>query len=533
MIRKIRTQVFWSIVGFSILFVWLGWPWLLGLAITLPLVLLGVWDVVQTRHNLLRNYPIVGHLRYFIEGTGDELRQYIVETNTGGRPFNRDQRSLMYQRAKDVSDAKPFGTELNVYEEGYSWITHSIEPKPVAKDPVSAFRVNVGAPGTAKPYSCSVYNISAMSFGSLSGPAIRALNKGAQMGNFAHNTGEGGISRYHREFGGDLVFQIGTGYFGCRTPEGLFDPERFADQARDDAVKMIELKISQGAKPGHGGILPASKVSAEIAEARGIPEKKECLSPAYHTAFDTPLGLLEFLAQLRELSGGKPVGFKLCMGQLREFFGICKAMMESRLLPDFITIDGAEGGTGAAPIEFSNHVGLPLREGLVIVRNSLVGLGLYDDVRIGAAGKLVSAFDIAVAIALGAHWCNTARGFMLAVGCIQAQACHTNECPVGVATQNPRLARAVVASDKGERVYNLHRNTVHALAAVTAAAGLDNPWELHPGLVYERTAPTEIRSYAELYDLFEPGQLLEDRASERLQPYWDAARADSFRLGVG
>ena len=279
MVRKIRTQVFWSIVGSSILFVWLGWPWLLGLAITLPLVLLGAWDLVQTRHNLLRNYPIVGHLRYLIEGTGDELHQYIVESNTDGRPFNRDQRSLMYRRAKDVSDKKAFGTELDVYEEGYSWIAHSIVPKPVAKDSVNAFRVNVGAPGTAKPYSCSVYNISAMSFGALSGPAIRALNKGAQMGNFAHNTGEGGISRYHREFGGGLVFQVGTGYFGCRTPEGLFDPDRFADQARDDAVKMIELKISQGAKPGHGGILPANKVSAEIAEARGIPEKKECVSP--------------------------------------------------------------------------------------------------------------------------------------------------------------------------------------------------------------------------------------------------------------
>jgi len=527
-IRKLRDQIWWAVILLSVAFLVLGGVWYWALLVTIPLSLLGTYDHFQTRHSLLRNYPIVGHLRFLIEGTGAELRQYIVESNTEGRPFNRDMRSLIYQRSKNVSDKKPFGTELDVYEPGYAWLAHSIAPKSPPENAATEFRVSVGGPNTSQPYSASVYNISAMSFGSLSGPAIRALNKGAAKGGFAHVTGEGGISKYHREFGGDLIWQIGTGYFGCRTADGNFDAAHFTEQAQWDQVKMIELKISQGAKPGHGGILPARKVTAEIAEARRVPEGKTVVSPAHHTAFSTPIGLLEFLADLRERSGGKPVGFKLCVGRPHEFFAICKAMIRTEIAPDFITIDGAEGGTGAAPIEFTNHIGLPLKEGLILAHNALVGVGLRDSVRIAASGKLVSAIHLANAHALGADWCNSARGFMFALGCIQAQTCHTNECPVGVATQDPKLARAVVASDKGDRVYHFHRNTVQALAEVVGSAGLAHPGELNADHIYQRTSQTEIHTLAGLYSFFEPGQLLEDRASPTLQRHWDAAQAESF-----
>jgi len=528
-IRNIRTQLFWGVIVLTVVFVALRGAWLWGLLATVPLIALGCWDLLQTRHNLLRNYPLVGHLRYLIEDTGAELRQYIVESNTEGKPFNRDQRSLVYQRAKGVTDKKPFGTELDVYAEGYGWLAHSIVPKPVDPDPIESFRIRVGTPGTEQSYSCSVYNISAMSFGSLSGAAIHALSEGARRGRFAHDTGEGGISRYHRAGGGDLIWQIGTGYFGCRRPDGRFDADRYRDQAREPQVKMIELKLSQGAKPGHGGILPGAKVTPEIAEARGIPIGKDCVSPSYHTAFGTPIGLLEFIQKLRELSGGKPVGFKICIGQPHEFYAICKAMLKTGILPDFVTVDGSEGGTGAAPIEFSDHIGLPLREGIMFVRNALAGLDIHDKVRIAAAGKRVSAFDIAQAMALGADWCNTARGFMFALGCIQAQSCHTNKCPVGVATQDPRLTRAIVLADKADRVHRFHEHTVHALAEVTAAAGLTHPHQFHPRLIFQRTSPTEIHSYAGLYDYETTGALLEDKAPTRMQSYWDAARPDSFQ----
>ena len=528
MIRKIRTQILWALLVASIVLGWLGGPWLYGLIGTVPLVLLGVRDVLQTRHSLLRNYPIVGHMRYLIEGTGAELRQYIVESNTEGRPFNRDMRSLIYQRAKNVSDKKPFGTELDVYEEGYGWLAHSMVPKAVCEHPDKLFRIDVGGDDVTQPYSCSVLNISAMSFGSLSGAAIHSLNKGAAKGVFAHNTGEGGISRYHREGGGDLIWQIGTGYFGCRNSEGGFDAGLFGEHARESRVKMIEIKISQGAKPGHGGILPGKKVTREIADARKVPVGETVYSPAYHTAFSTPIGLLEFVRECRKLSGGKPVGFKLCVGRPHEFFAVCKAMHETGILPDFITVDGAEGGTGAAPIEFSDRIGLPLKEGLVFVHNALVGINVRDKVRVAAAGKLVTAFHLASAHALGADWCNSARGFMFSLGCIQAQTCHTNECPVGVATQNPRLARAVVVSDKSERVFHFQRNTVKALAEVVAAAGLGHPNEISPAHIMERTSQTEIRTFARLYNFFEPGQLLEGKANDLLQRHWDAAQAESF-----
>ena len=531
MIRKLRTQLFYGLVALSAMLVVLGqWMpgFLWGLLATVPLVILGLWDLLQPRHNLLRNYPIIGHLRYLIEDTGAELRQYIVESNTEGKPFSRDQRSLMYQRAKGVSDKKPFGTELNVYAEGYTWLTHSMAPRPVAERPVQTFRIQVGGDACRHPYSASIYNISAMSFGSLSGSAIRALNKGAKLGDFAHNTGEGGVSRYHEEFGGDLIWQIGTGYFGCRTADGDFDADRFAAQATHRQIRMIEVKISQGAKPGHGGILPAAKITPEIAEARGVPRGADCVSPAYHRAFGTPIELLEFMARLRELSGGKPVGFKLCVGRPDEFFAVCKAIVQTGLAPDFITVDGAEGGTGAAPIEFSDHIGLPGREGILLVHNALVGINVRESIRIIAAGKLISGFDIAVALALGADLCNTARGFMFALGCIQAQTCHTNQCPVGVATQRRSLQRALVVSDKAQRVWNFHRKTVAALAEVVAAAGLDDPAQLQASHIFQRTSPAEIKSFDQLYTFYEPGQLLDDRAGTRLQRFWDIADASRF-----
>jgi glutamate synthase domain-containing protein 2 len=369
-----------------------------------------------------------------------------------------------------------------------------------------------------------------MSFGALSGNAIRALNEGARRGNFAHNTGEGGISRYHSEPGGALIWQVGTGYFGCRNPDGSFDPDKFAEAAKGESVKAIEVKISQGAKPGHGGILPAAKISPEIAQARGVPMGKDCISPPGHSSFDTPIGLLEFVTRLRELSGGKPVGFKICIGRPEEFFAICKAMVETGLLPDFIVVDGAEGGTGAAPIEFSDHLGTPLKEGLILVHNALEGIAVRDKIKIGASGKLTSAFEMAAALALGADWCNTARGFMFALGCIQAQRCHTNACPVGVTTQDKSLARALVPSDKATRVYNYHAKTVQALAEVLGAAGMDHPSELRPRHVIQRLSPTHVESYDQLYEHFETGQLLEGRANAALQRYWDLASPKTFRI---
>ncbi len=531
-IRKIRMQVLFGMLALTAVCIVLGVFWrtwvLWGLVFLVPSVIWGLVDLTQKQHSLLRNYPLIGRLRYIIEGTGAEMRQYIVESNSEGRPFDRERRSLIYQRSKNVEDKKPFGTEKNVYDESYGWLTHSMCPKPVDPDPVSNFRVVVGGPDCRHPYNSSIYNISAMSFGSLSAVAIQALNQGAGKGRFAHNTGEGGFSRYHRE-GGDVIWQIGTGYFGCRADDGTFDPDRFASEASHDAVKMIEIKISQGAKPGHGGILPGHKVTAEISAARKIPIGQECVSPAYHTAFSTPRGLCEFVARVRELSGGKPVGFKLCIGRLDEFFGVCKAMVETGITPDFITVDGCEGGTGAAPIEFSDNVGMPLKEGIVTVHNSLVGTGLRERVRIMASGKIVTAFDMVAACALGADICNSARGFMFALGCIQAQACHTNECPVGVTTQDPRLTRGLVVPLKSERVYNFHRNTVKAFAEVIAAAGLTQPDQIEPRMIFQRTSPTDIRSFETLYSRMEDGQLLNGGSpGELLQPHWDAASPDRF-----
>jgi len=499
-----------------------------GLAVTGPLLALGLYDRSQKKHSILRNYPVLGRMRFLLEGTGPEIHQYFVESNTSGRPFNRDYRTLIYERSKNIDGVKPFGTELDVYSAGYGFISHSIAPKPIVEDAGRNVRVDVGGPHCAKPYSASVINISAMSFGALSANAIRALNTGAKMGGFAHNTGEGGFSAHHREPGGDVIWQVGTGYFGCRNDDGSFNVDMFAEQASAEPVKMIELKVSQGAKPGHGGILPAAKVTQEIANARKVPIGQDCFSPPGHSAFSTPIELCEFLVKLRDRSGGKPVGFKICIGEAREFFAICKAMTETGIVPDFITVDGGEGGTGAAPQEYSDHLGMPLREGLIIVHNALVGIGVRDDVRIAASGKRAASHEIASAMALGANWCNIARGFMFSVGCIQSQQCHTNKCPVGVATQDARLENALVVEEKAQRAYNFHKNTVQGLAEMTAACGLDHPNEFTPRHLYERVSAHDVRRFDQLYDFFEPGQLLDNKAGPVLQRSWDEASPKTF-----
>jgi len=530
----------WGSYLFTIAFIALGillTPWLfLGLSISLPLAALSIWDRCQDKHSILRNYPILGHLRFFFESIRPEMMQYFVETDTAGRPFNRNERTVVYERSKNVLDDKPFGTELNVYSTEYEWLNHSIAPRPKAdghgisstESPSDPFRVTIGGPQCTKPYSASIYNISAMSFGALSGHAIMALNKGAKKGGFFHDTGEGSISPYHRKYGGDLVWELGSGYFGCRTEDGNFDQAKYAEQAVEDQVKMIEIKVSQGAKAGHGGVLPAAKISKEIAETRGIPVGKDCISPAFHKAFGTPIEMMQFIELLRTDSGGKPVGFKICIGRPSEFLGICKAILETEICPDFIVIDGAEGGTGAGPIEFLDHMGTPLTEGLLFAHNALIGTGLRDKIRLGCSAKIVTAFGIASKMATGADWCNSARGFMFAVGCIQAQRCHTNTCPVGVATQDPKRQQAIVVPDKAERVYNFHRNTLDALAQVVAAAGLDHPNQLKPIHISRRVSPTSVRSYEDIYDYLKPNELIEGSDNALFRKYWERARADAF-----
>ncbi|WP_102223134.1 FMN-binding glutamate synthase family protein [Acidimangrovimonas sediminis] len=490
------------------------------------LTVLGVYDIMQSRHSILRNYPVLGHMRFLFEGIRPEIRQYLIESDVEEEPFSRDSRAIVYQRAKGVEDKRPFGTRERVYEAGYTWLTHSVQPLHLAN---SDFRVTIGGPSCRVPYDASLYNISAMSFGALSANAIEALNRGAKMGGFAHDTGEGGISRYHRAGGGDLIYEIGSGYFGCRNPDGSFSTERFAEQAASDQVKMVEIKLSQGAKPGHGGMLPASKISPEIAEARGVPMGEDCVSPPSHSAFTTPAGLMEFIATLREHSGGKPVGFKLCIGHRREFMCMVKAMIETGIAPDFIVVDGKEGGTGAAPLEFANHVGMPLTEGLTFVHNTLRGAGLRDQIRIGAAGKLISAFDIARAFALGADWANSARGFMFALGCIQAQSCHTNRCPVGVATQDKLRQRALYVPDKAERVARFHRNTMKALAEMAGAAGLEDPRNFQPRHFMQRGPDGEMVEGSEAWGYLPEGFLIAGEGGDAdYLKRWARASASSF-----
>jgi len=494
------------------------------------LSLLGLRDRLQTRRSVLRNYPVAGHLRYLLEYIRPEIRQYFIEPDHEAAPFSRQQRSLVYQRAKGDPDKRPFGTQLDVHAHGYEWINHSMAP---TRLPTHDFRVTIGA-DRAKPYSASLFNISAMSFGALSANAILALNGGAARGRFAHDTGEGSISQHHRVHGGDLIWEIGSGYFGCRHPDGRFNPEAFAAVARDPQVKMIELKLSQGAKPGHGGVLPGAKVTIEIARARDVPPGQDCISPASHSAFDTPVQLLQFIEQLRALSGGKPTGFKLCIGHPWEWFAICKAMLHTGIVPDFIVVDGAEGGTGAAPLEFTDHVGAPLQEGLLLVHNTLLGLNLRSKIKIGCAGKVIGAFDIARAMALGADWCNAARGFMFALGCLQAQACHTGACPTGVATQDKRRQQALVVPDKMERIYRYHRNTLEALKELVQAAGLTHPNQINAFHIVRRAADHEVRLLANMLPFVQPGALLTAARGQGDWPhnvyrhYWPLASAHSF-----
>ena len=491
----------------------------------LGLVLVGVRDVTQKRHAVLRNYPVIGHLRFLLEFIRPEMRQYFIESDSEAAPFSRQQRSLVYQRAKGDSDKRPFGTQLDVAAIGYEWINHSMQPTVLE---THDFRVTIGAT-RARPYSASLFNISAMSFGALSANAILALNAGAKRGNFAHDTGEGSISRHHRVNGGDLIWEIGSGYFGCCGADGSFSEERFAANAQSPQVKMIEVKLSQGAKPGHGGVLPGPKVTIEIAEARGVQPWVDCVSPASHAAFKTPIEMMRFIDRLRDLSGGKPTGFKLCIGHPWEWFSIAKAMHETGILPDFIVVDGAEGGTGAAPLEFCDHVGAPLQEGLLLVHNTLVGLGLRDKIRIGCAGKVVSAFDIARMLALGADWCNAARGFMFALGCLQAQTCHTGNCPTGVTTQDPQRQKALDVLSKADRVYHFHQNTLLALKELVQAAGLRDPAGISADHIVRRTSEHGVKLLANLLPFIQTGELLRGELTLQVfRTYWPMASAASF-----
>jgi glutamate synthase domain-containing protein 2 len=496
-----------------------------SLLLVAPLVLVGVADMMQTRQAIRRNFPVLGRARYLLEKIRPEINQYFVESNSDGRPFSRNDRSVIYQRAKGDTDTIPFGTQRDVYAVGYEWINHSLAP--VHVDAASS-RVLVGGPDCTQPYSASLLNVSAMSYGSLSRNAILALNGGAKLGHFAHNTGEGGLSPYHLEPGGDIVWQIGTGYFGCRDVAGRFSESEFVKRATLPNVKMIEIKLSQGAKPGHGGILPAEKLTEEIVQIRGVERGKDVVSPPAHSEFSSPEGLLHFVARLRAASGGKPIGFKLCIGKRHEFLGIVKAMLKTGITPDFITVDGAEGGTGAAPLEFSDSVGTPLNEGLSFVHNALVGAGVRDRIRIIASGRINSGFGIATKVALGADMCNAARAMMFALGCIQALQCNTNKCPTGIATQNPDLVKGLHVGDKATRVARYHHETVKSFLDVLGAAGLSAPRELAPWFIMKRVSMTDIRSYHELFPPTTSGALLVGAAPAHVAGAWAAAEPERF-----
>lgn len=481
--------------------------WLWSYAILLPIIGLGIYEMFQTKHAIMRNFPLMGRMRYVMEWLRPKMYQYFIESDTDGRPYNRIDRSIVYQRAKAVIDTTPFGTQLDVYAEGYEWMNHSIaalDKHDLNKHP----RVRIGGSQCKQPYECSVLNVSAMSFGSLSKNAIMALNGGAKIGNFAHNTGEGGVSPYHLNPGGDLIYQVGTGYFGCRAADGGFDATAFADTVAAPNIKMIELKLSQGAKPGHGGILPAKKNTPEIAAIRKVQPGIDVDSPPFHRAFSTPIQLLQLLQQMRELSGGRPVGFKLCIGNKHEFVAICKAMIQIDIRPDFITVDGGEGGTGAAPVEFSNHVGMPFREAVAFVNDTLIGFGLRKGIKIIASGHVVSGFDMFRAHALGADVCNAARAMMIALGCIQALECNKNTCPTGVATQDVELMAGLVVEDKAIRISNFHRKTVESFVELLAGAGLDSPQRISRRHISRRVLMNLVKRYDEIYPIMQEGILL-------------------------
>lgn len=490
----------------------------------IPIVILWIYDISQTKHTILRNFPVLGHVRYFLEFLRPEIQQYFIATDEDELPFNRETRSMIYQRAKSVRDTIPFGTERDILSVGYTWALHSLSPKHSSEvEP----RITVGGPDCKKPYSASRLNISAMSFGSLSPNAIMALNKGAKIGGFYHNTGEGGLSPYHLQ-GGDIVFQIGTAYFGCRDDQGNFDETEFTKEASRDEVKMIEIKLSQGAKPSHGGILPAAKLTEEIAKVRKVSMGKDVLSPIAHSTFDNPVGLLHFIKKLRELSGGKPIGFKLCLGRQHEFLGICKAMIKTNILPDFITVDGAEGGTGAAPVEYTNFIGTPLEAGLVFVHNALVGTGVRDKIRVICSGKVSNGFDLLTNIALGADMCNSARAMMMSIGCIQSKQCNANTCPTGVATQKKRLQYGLVVDQKKYHAANFHNNTIKSFLEMVGALGLNNPSDLKPCHIMRRVGVDEVKSFDQIYTYVTPGQFLKGDIPEEYKSHWEHADPDKF-----
>lgn len=502
----------------------------LWLVVAIPVGLLaatGIFDFFQNRHSILRNYPITGHFRFLLESIRPEIQQYFIELDKEGKPYHRSDRSVIYERAKLENEEVAFGTELDVGSEGYEWMAHSIAAKEPPDGPQP--RVTIGNAQCSKPYEMALMNVSAMSFGALSSRAIEALNTGAARGGFAHDTGEGGLSEYHLN-GGDLVWEIGSSYFGCRTDDGRLDEAMFKEKASHEQVKCINIKLSQGAKPGRGGVMPARKVTAEIAKVRDVPQGEKCVSPPSHPEFDSPVGLLEFVARLRELSGGKPTGFKLCFGSRIELLAIVKAMLETEILPDFIIVDGGEGGTGAGPLEFSDHVGMPLREGLLAVQNALVGSGLREQIRIGASGKVSTGFDIARLMALGADYTNAARAMMMSIGCLQTRECHLNTCPVGVATQDPKRIRALNVERSATRCFNYQNETIKSLNTIAASHGLDHPSEFTPQHIMRRINETEVRSFAEIYDWLNEGELL-GGGPESWAGHWRVA--DPFHFGLG
>ncbi len=503
--------------------------WWVAVVVFAALTALAWYDVVQRRHSILRNYPVAGHMRFLLEKIRPEIQQYFIERNFDGRPFDRDTRSVVYERAKGIHGEKAYGTELDVNEVGYEFVVHSSAPREPDKEQP---RVRIGGPDCTKPYDMALLNVSAMSFGALSANAIRALNAGAKRGGFAHDTGEGGLTDYHLENGGDLIWEIGSGYFGARTKDGDFDPDLFRDKAAQDQIKCVSLKLSQGAKPGIGGVLPAAKVTDEIAKARNVPKGEKCVSPAAHKVFSTPRELVHFVARMRELADGKPTGFKLCVGYRHELLAICKAMAEEQITPDFIVVDGSEGGTGAAPIEYEDHVGMPLTDGLITLHNALVGTGLRDRIKIGASGKVATGVDIVKRLIQGADYTNAARAMMQAVGCIQSQRCHTNQCPVGVATQDPKRARALVVADKTSRVAEYQAATVAQSQQMIASLGLTGPHELNPAMLMRRIDHVHTRTYLELYDWLGPRELLDDVPAGWADD-WNAASPDSFRRQTG
>ncbi len=521
----VKILLFTLLLVAVIYFVWS--PVLWTLALVLPLAAVGFYDMFQHKHSIRRNFPLVGRVRWIMEDIRPFIRQYFIESDTDGAPISKMYRSVVYQRAKEVLDTVPFGTKVDTYRSGYEWFGHSLSALD-AHDMDKDLRVEVGGSDCSKPYSASVLNISAMSFGALSCHAILALNKGAKIGGFAHNTGEGGLSPYHLEHGGDVIWQIGTGYFGCRDSAGNFAPELFAEQAQLEAVKIIEIKLSQGAKPGHGGILPARKNTIEIAEIRGVEPNIQVNSPATHSAFDSPLGLLGFVSQLRELSGGKPIGFKLAIGRKSEFVAICKAMVESGVMPDFITVDGGEGGTGAAPLEYSNSIGMPLREAVAFVSDCLTGFGLRQHIRIIAAGKIITGFHLIKNMALGADLCNSARGMMLALGCVHSLLCNTNRCPSGVATQDAKLFNGLVVADKAQRVANFHRNTVHSTAEIIASGNLIHTSKLNRSHIYRRINQNEVKRYDQIFPYLQAGCLREGKIPDRFRLDMEEAHANTF-----